>query len=106
MRQLLPRYSIRSLFVLTLIISLATQAVVTAKQRRRQQRRDVLISDVQAQVIASQSMKLDYAERFLRIVQRRIASEAAVLSAAEERQLFHLIETEQANRRVAFQSTN
>ena len=103
-RRLLPRYSLRSLLVLMLVFSLATQAVVTAKQRRTQQRRDVLIPDVQAQVIASQSMNLVYAERFLKLVQRRIVSEAAILSPAEERQLFHLVETEQANRGLAFHS--
>lgn len=102
----LPRYSLRSLLVCMLVFCLATQAVVIAKQRRTQQRRDVLILDVQAQVIASQRMNLIYAERFLKLVQRRIVSETAILSAAEKRQLFHLVETEQANRRMAFRSTN
>jgi hypothetical protein len=102
LRRLLPRYSIRSLLFATLVFSLATQAVVTAKQWQLQRRRDVLISDVQAQVITSQSMELVYAERFLKIVQRRIDAEAAILTDAEQRQLLQLIEREQLNRQLAF----
>lgn len=99
MRRYLPRFSLRALLGSMLVASLATQACISFQRSKLQRRREILLPDLEAQVITSQSIEDAYAQRFLQLMQRRIDQEASVLSAAEQQQWRQRIAAEQATRR-------
>jgi hypothetical protein len=98
-----PRYSLRTLFGVTLITALCVNAAVVAGQRRREARRAVFMADVQAQIVVSERIAPEYSEKLLNFVQRRVTDspDTKLISSAERQKFVQLIESKRPSRRLA-----
>jgi hypothetical protein len=98
-----PRYSLRTLFGVTLITALCVNAAVVAGQRRREARRAVFMADIQAQIVVSERIAPEYSEKLLNFVQRRVTDspDTKLISVLERQQFVKLIESKRPSRRLA-----
>jgi hypothetical protein len=92
------RFSLRSLFLATLLTALLLQNRLSALQLERSQRREVLVMDIREQVIAAERIEPQYGRRMLDFVERRITkpSSLALLSPADQRHLLQLVHSAQS----------
>lgn len=89
-----PRYSLRTLLALTLVVALVVHSSVLIAQRRQQARRQHFLEDVRAQLVVSQRIAPEYSTKLLNFVQRRITAnkDSGLISAADQRALLKEVE--------------
>src|SRR5262245_22217463 len=97
-RKLIAQVSLRTLFLATAIVAVATQATVAAMRHRIESRRAALIASFHAQLITSRSMALPiYSERFLEYVEQTvIAADVDLLSKQDKHRMLQSLGAERS----------
>jgi hypothetical protein len=97
-RRYVVTYSIRSLLLIFLIVSVALQIGLTVRRQARERRVEQFSTDVYAMVVYSQGIPRENALRVLDLIDRRIVSfaEEQPMSRHRQRQLRQTVEAERA----------
>ncbi|WP_254512838.1 hypothetical protein [Anatilimnocola floriformis] len=85
-RHLIPRCSLRSLFLATAAIAVATQMIVSARAHSLEARREAFIASIHGSLLASQVTDPAFVERYLNYVERTIAAKDDTFLPPRERQ--------------------
>lgn len=97
-RRFVPRYSLRSLLLVALLVGVVLQGSLTVQKRARDQRAATFTADITQLVIYSQRIPREYAPQLLNFIDRRIERfpEGEGISAHKRRQLRQMVQAERA----------
>jgi hypothetical protein len=97
-----PRFSLRTLLFLMLIVAVSIQTAVALRKHQQQVRRQVFMEDVRAQIVVSQRIGPVYGEKLRTFVRRRVTNkqDTSFLSAADRTTLLNEVERGRISQQV------
>lgn len=91
-----PRFSLRTLFLGTLLTAAILQTGLALRERHRARRQEVLVADIRASLVITSKLDEEFAPRMLGYLERRLADsvDTRCIPPEQRRQLVSLVRIE------------